>query len=459
MVNPRHLDRLTAQDLFMLWADDFGWSEDIGVLAIVDGTGLLDGDGRVRIEAVRRVVASRLHLVPHLRQLLYRPPRGLGWPLWVDAPAFRIADHVRVHPLTAPGEESELLAACAQLCRHRLDPCRPLWQAWLLPGMPANQVGLFLHVHHTIADGVAGMAALMALLDPPADTPVLEVTPWTPIPIPSAGQLLADNLRRRLRGLGQSLQKLVHPSRTLRGSFSVGREFFADRSPRTSLNRPIGADRRLAIVRSRLEVARQIAHAHHATVNDVVLAAVSGGLRELLTSRGEDVHGLVLRAMVPISLHHEQAGRASGNQTSTMPVSLPVGEPDPIRRLGLIAADTAARRGKTRPAIGSGLMRFVAMQRAFYRFLAHQRTVNLSVTNVPGPPEQLFLAGARVRELFPVVSLMGNVTLAVAVFSYAGQLSLTAVADQGTCPDVDVFAQGVRNALAELMRSMLVPVS
>ncbi|HJW58642.1 MAG TPA: wax ester/triacylglycerol synthase domain-containing protein, partial [Actinomycetota bacterium] len=115
------LDRLTAQDLLMLGADDFGWSEDIGVLAILDGTRLLDGDGRVRIDEVRRRLEAKLHLVPRFRQLLYRPRRGLGWPLWVDAPAFDLADHVRVHPVAAPGGQAQLLAACARLYRRRLD--------------------------------------------------------------------------------------------------------------------------------------------------------------------------------------------------------------------------------------------------------------------------------------------------------------------------------------------------
>src|SRR5678816_4457809 len=122
MVEIRLVDRLTASDLFMLWADDFGWSQDIGVLAILDGTRLLDPDGRVRIQAIRQHIEPRLHLVPRFRQLLYRPRRGLGWPLWVDAPAFDLADHLRVHPLAAPGDEAELLQACAALAGRRLDP-------------------------------------------------------------------------------------------------------------------------------------------------------------------------------------------------------------------------------------------------------------------------------------------------------------------------------------------------
>jgi diacylglycerol O-acyltransferase / wax synthase len=462
MAETRLLERLTAQDLLMVWPDDFGWPEDIGALAILDGTRLLDRDGRVRIEAVRRQLEPRLHLVPRFRQLLYRPRLGLGWPLWVDAPAFDLADHVRVHPLAAPGNQAQLLAACEQLRRRRLDPSRPLWELWLLPGLPQGRVGLFLRAHHAVADGISGLAAFGALLDLAADAPASVPSPWTPAPIPSPGQLLYDNLRRRLQGLGRGLSGLTHPIATLRRArrtVPVWREFFAERAPRTSLNHPIGADRRVAIVRGDLEVAKQIAHAHHAKVNDVVLAAVAGGLRELLASRGEPVEDLVLRASVPISLHQQQPGQARGNQDGWMVVPLPLGESDPVRRLSLIAAETATRKQQARPQAGSGVMSFAVVQRASYRLLARQRYVNLWVTNVPGPPVPLYLAGAPLLELFPVVPILGNLTLGVGVFSYAGQLNLTAVADRDTCPDVEVFAQGVRSTLDELARSVLVPAS
>jgi diacylglycerol O-acyltransferase / wax synthase len=462
MVKPRRLDRLTASDLWALWADDFGWSEDIGVLAILDGTRLRDDAGRIRIEAVRRAIEPKLHLVPRFRQLLYRPGWGLGWPLWVDAPSFDLANHVQVQPLPAPGDEAQLLAACAELYRRRLDPSRPRWEAWLLPGLPDGRVGLVLRAHHTMVDGVAGVAAFTAFLDGAADTPLPAIPPWTPAPLPSAGELLADNLRRRLRGLGQGLAGLTHVSRSKsrHGSRGALAEFFAERAPRTSLNRPIGKDRRFTVVRTGLETARQVAHTHHATINDVVLAAVAGGLRALLSGRGEDVQTLTLRATVPISLHREQPGQATGNQIAAMVVPLPLGEPDPVRRLELIAADTAARKRRARPAVGTDILtRFATVQRATYRFVAHQRNANLWVTNIPGPPVPLYLAGARVLELFPIVSLLGNLTLIVAVLSYAGQLTLTAVADRDTCSDVEAFAEGVRNTLDTLSRPLLAPSS
>jgi diacylglycerol O-acyltransferase len=456
MGEARLLERLAASDRFMLW-EDYGWSSDIGALAILDGTGLLDPDGCVRIEAVRRQLEPRLHLVRRFRQLLYRPRLGLGWPLWVDAPSFDVADHVRVHPLAAGGDQTQLLQACQELSRRRLDPARPLWELWLLPGLPERRVGTLLRLHHTIADGAAGVAAFGALLDLTADAPTPVAPPWTPTPIPTAGALLRDNLRRRLQELGRGCSGLVHPGGTLREArraLPAWREVLTDKpAPRTSLNHPVGADRRLAVIRGCLDLTKQIAHAHHAKVNDVVLAAVAGGLRELLARRGEDVRGLVQRAMVTISLHDEQPGQAQGNKPGWMMVPLPLGEPDPVRRLELIAAETAARKHKPRPEAGSGIFRFMAFQRVWYRLFPRQRSVNLVVSNAPGPPVPLYLAGARLLELFPMMPTMGNLTLVVAALSYAGQLNLTAVADRDGCPDVEVFAQGVHSALDALARS------
>jgi len=131
-------------------------------------------------------------------------------------------------------------------------------------------------------------------------------------------------------------------------------------------------------------------------------------------------------------------------------VPLPLGEADPARRLELIAAETAARKHRARPRAGSGIFRFVAGQRIWYRMYPRQRSVNLVVTNVAGPPVPLHLAGARLLEVFPVLPVMGNLTLVVGVLSYAGQLNLTAVADPDGCPDLEVFAQGVRDALDDL---------
>jgi diacylglycerol O-acyltransferase len=458
------LERLSATDHYSLLGDDFGWPWDIGMIAVADGTRLPGGDGQLAIDAVRRHLEPRLHLVPRFRQVLYRPSWGLGWPVWVDAQSFDVADHVRVFPLPAAAGEAELLAACEQLRRQRLDPARPLWQLWLLPGLPGQRVGLFVRMHHAIADGVAGVAALGALLDLAADASTPMPPPWTPAPMPAAGELLRDNLRRRRQGLDRTLSHLAHPvstARQLQSDWPTWREVFAEeRAPRTSLNRRVGARRRLAFVRSHLDRAKQIAHAHDAKVNDVVLTAVAEGLRELLRSRGERVESLVLRALVPVSLHQEQPGQARGNLDGMIVVPLPAGEPDPVRLLQLVTAETAERKNKVHPqALSTGIFQFTAARRAVMWLSARQRRFSLNVTNVPGPPVPLYLAGAPLLEAFPVVPLIGNETLSVGVLSYAGQLNLTAVADGDACPDVEVFAQGARSALDNLAGPRLAAAS
>ncbi|MGY1671259.1 wax ester/triacylglycerol synthase family O-acyltransferase [Geodermatophilus sp. SYSU D00710] len=455
------MDRLTAQDRMGLWPDELGWPLDIGAVAVLDGARLLDADDRLRLDAVREAVARRLPGVPRLRRTLLTPRWFLGGPLWVDAPRFALADHVHEVGLPPPGGERQLLDAVEELRARPFDRSRPLWQMWFLTGLPQRRVGVYVRVHHAIADGVAGVATLGALFDAVPDPPSPPAVAWTTAQPPPAGELLRDHLRRRGRTVRRALRGAAHPvatARRVRGAWPAAMAgILGERAPRSSLNRPIGGHRRLVVVRAGLDTARQVAHHHGGTVNDVLLTAVAGGLRELLLSRGEPVDGLVLRAFVPVSLHTEGVGRPQGNRDGVMAVPLPVGEPDPVRRLELIAADTRARKQRTRsPGLNALPVDF--LQRAAWRMATRQRAYNLSVTNVPGPPRRLFLAGAPLLELIPVVPIGGNLTLGVGALSYAGQLSLVAVADRDTCPDVEVFAHGVRTALQDLATSVTPPL-
>jgi diacylglycerol O-acyltransferase len=448
------MERLTAADLSMVWPEDFGWPEDIGALAILDGSRLLRSDASFPIELMRKLIGGRLHLLPRFRQLLYMPRKGLGWPLWVDAHSMDLAEHIGVFPVPSPAGEEELLLACEELRRRRLDRSRPLWQMWFLPGLPGRRIGLFMKLHHSVADGMSGVAAFGAFLDFSADAPQLSAPPWTPAPAPSSRDLFEDNLRQRVRGLKHTVSKLVHPGNLIeqaRRAWPAVRETFAEGpAPRTSLNRPIGSRRRLAIVRTNLALIKEIGHAHGGKANDVLLAAVSGGLRDLLRNRGERVDGVVLRAFVPVSLH---GGRqAHGNVDGAMIVPLPIGEPDHVRRLRLIAAETAVRKRRSRPPAGT-LFRNGMIQRAFLRHAVRQRFMNQYVANVPGPPVPLYLAGAEILEVFPVVPILGNMTLGVGALSYAGQFNVTAVADADTCPDIGAFIDGVQGSLEALARA------
>ncbi len=442
---PGELDRATPQDLASLYAETATTPMCIGVVAILEGEG-------VGLSSVKAAVERRLHLVPRLRQRLLRPSPGLGPPVWVDDPAFDVTNHVRARPLPPAAGEPELLAACEELGRARLDRSRPLWELWLLPGLEDGRAGIFLRVHHVVADGVAGVGLLAALLDIRSGVPGSPPAPWAAQPAPAAGELLADGLRRRRRALAVAGERLAHPrraARRLRAGLPALRELNEDPAPRSSLNRPIGTGRRLVVVRARLDRVKAAAHAEGAKVNDVVLAAVAGGARALLHSRGEPVEGLLLRAWVPVSLRHGDPV-ANGNRVGGMAVPLPVGEDRPAWLLRRIAGETAVRKRRPRGLFFSGVLAAPLVQRTMVRLIDRQRLVNLFVTDVPGPPVPLYLAGARLLEVFPVFPVQGNVTVGVGALSYDGQLNLGIVADADACPDVQVFADGLRETLDRL---------
>jgi diacylglycerol O-acyltransferase len=244
------VERLSAEDQLILWPDQV-WPQDIGALGVLDGSNLLDHDGRFRIETAMQAIQGRLHLLPRFRQVLHVPRRGLGGPLWVDAPAFNLSDHVGVEQLQAPADEAGLLRAVAQLRKHRLDKSRPPWEIWFLTGLPDERIGMFVRLHHVVADGIAGVAELGTLLDMTPGSAGTSQEPWAPAPWPSERALLLDNLQGRIEKLKSALGGITRPAASLRragAAMPALRELFAEKpGPQTSLNRVIGQDRSLAL--------------------------------------------------------------------------------------------------------------------------------------------------------------------------------------------------------------------
>jgi len=222
------------------------------------------------------------------------------------------------------------------------------------------------------------------------------------------------------------------------------------RLARSPLRRPVGDRRRLAVVRARLTTVEAAAHAHGATVNDLLLAAVTGGVRALLAARGGPLDGLTLHASVPVSLRGRSGKAGPGNQVGLMVVPLPVGEPVAIERLRRITRATGER--KRRPEVLASLrpVGSLTVLQALNRYSSRQRIVDLFTTNVPGPRVPLYLLGARLLEAFPIVPLAGNVTLSVAVLSYDGQLNISIQSDPDAIPDLGIFVNGLRRSLDEL---------
>lgn len=442
------MERLSAQDLITLWPEQVGSPQDMGVVALI-GAEQTPGAGLL-IDDVRSSVARRIHLVPRLRQVVFTPPPGLGRPVWVDSPGFDIVQHVRQRVIPSPGTEAQLLATVEALRSQPLRLTRPLWEIWLLPGLAEARCALYVRVHHALADGSALISLVGAILD---STPITDVTPprrWTPARAPTPRELLHDNVQSKKASLGRAAAAVTHPAacRPRAQAFarfvrSIG---IAARAPRSSINRPIGSHRVFAVVRSPVTDLTMIAHAHSVTVNDVLLTAVAGGVGELLRSRGEEVSGLVLRAIVPIALPHTGQARHRGNFLGQMIVDLPVCETDRATRLRRIAMQTSEAKALARPR-HVPVLRSRVLQRAAMRIAAHQRAYNIYVANLHGPGTPSYLAGAELLEVLPLVPLLGNLSLGVGALSYAGQFTIVAVGDTRTCPDVDVFARGLRSEL------------
>lgn len=439
------IQRLSREDRFMLWPDR-RWPQVNGALL------LLGPDQRLDVTRLRTVIASRLDAVPRFRQVLWVPPRRLGGPLWIDAQAFDIAQHVSAVSVAAPAGEPELLATVEELWCRPLDRSRPLWELWLLGDLPEGRRAVFVKLHHAMADGVAAIATLAAFLDVEASASMSAPKPWRPDPRPSDRELLIDSLHGRAASVRRGLARAAHPVRTARSlgeAWPATKEIFAEQPvPPTSLGGVVGFGHNLAPARTSLELMKEVAHARGATVNDVFLELIAAGLRELLATRGELRPGMVVRVSVPVSLRLADRARARGNLISQMIVPLPVGDADSLSRLTAIAAETARRKQLRRPSmavfpvnrvIGPLLLKAVARQR-----------VNVASTNVPGPDQRLYLAGAEIEEVFPLLPLIGNEPLAVGAMSYAGRFNLMAVGDRRLVPDLDVFAAAVRSEAEHL---------
>ena len=453
-------ERLRPADLANLWAESPGMPSQIALLAQFDA-GPFAVAGRLDAERVRAELARRAWRVPALvRRVVWTRP-GQGRPAWAPDPGFDPTRHITCTRLP---QGDDLARWCANRVVRPLDRARPLWRAEVVDGLPAGRFGLLVVLHHVLADGLTGVALAAALLDGEPDAGPADPVAAPPPAVPTARDLVADNFRTRLGGLSAALRRTARIPRTLRhwgteagGAGGAGktrarqlRDASADvraMAPRTSFPRRVGSGRRLAVVHLPLGKLRAAAHTHGATINDLLLAAVCGGLRDLLRSRGDSVADLVLRASFPV-------GEMAGQHAGMLLVGLPVHEPDPLRRLATINTATTAMKARVRAGGGDvfdvlhlpGPLARLAVR--WMRRIA-RRHINLFVTNVPGPTRPLWLAGARLLDAVPVAPLTADVPLGVAALSYGDILAVSINADAAVT-DLDVLARGIERGFAEL---------
>ena len=457
----------TAERMSTLDAEFF-FAEHANVPLHIGSVATFDGPAPSR-EDLMRLFEAKLPLVPRYRQVVRATAFQLLRPVWTDDQEFSIRHHIRCTRVPAPGGPEQLRAVAAKLFARPLDRRRPLWEEWLLTGLEDGRWAVLSKIHHCMVDGIGGNDLMALIFSTDPGEPLPEVAHWDPAPRPSlaglaAGDLrdaitrpfrqlaaapgliqrvTADDLRDYGHGLGQLVRDLAEPS--------------AD-----SLNGPIGPGRRWAWTTVDLAELKRIRTAHGTTINDVVLAAITRAFRDLLDGRGELKERMVVRTVVPVSVRGPDEAGVVTNRVSAVLANLPVSEPDPLRRLGLIqremdglkhthqAASAEVLTGLLGVALESAPAWLALGTQAAFR--TPQPLIQTVTTNVPGPRRPLYVLGRPLTALHPYVPIGNAVRISVAILSYVDTVSFGVTADYGSSPDLDVFIEGIQCGLAELKR-------
>jgi diacylglycerol O-acyltransferase / wax synthase len=462
-------DRLTGLDATFLHLEAGGAHMHVASVLVYEGEAPAYED---LVDHVDR----RLHLVPRYRQKLAFVPFGQGRPKWVDDPHFNIRYHVRHTALPRPGTDTELKRLAGRLFAQPLDRSKPLWEIWLVEGLEGDRFALISKTHHALVDGVSGVDIASVLFDtsPDPEVPVDPGPGWVPRPEPSGTELLAEALLERatvpaeaLRGL-RALTRAPRQaaSRLLETAAGVGATAWAGitGAPPSPFNVPIGPHRRYTWVDADLPRFKAIKNGLGGTLNDVVLASVTLALGSYLRRMGEQTEGLVLKAMVPVSVRMDAERGALGNRVAAMWAPLPVGLTDP-REVFASVHEAMGDLKSSGQAVGAQRLTEMAdfapttiMSQAA-RLQARQRLFNLVVTNVPGPQMPLYLLGRPLSGLYPVVPLAQNQALGIAIMSYHGRLGFGLLADYDALPDLERLADDLERAIDALARAAGVPAS
>jgi diacylglycerol O-acyltransferase len=460
-------DQLTALDATFLeleQADDSALMH-IGGALVFDP---LPGGERPAIGRVREHLEQRLDRLPRYRQKLGVPRTGgLSWPSWKPDQHFEIEAHVRHATLPSPADEREFLDWISDFYSHRLDRSRPLWEMVLLDGLADGRWALVWKTHHCLVDGVGSVDIVDLLLDAESTPPKPPASHRAPVSspdearhgwLPQPPEPVLQTAESGLAAARATAHALMHPRVALERSRAVIDLLVRDElmaAPPSSLNVRIGATRRVATVHVSLEEVQEIRSALGGKVNDVVLCAATGALRELLLARGEDPPRHGLRAMVPVNIRDQGIHGELGNKVSSLFVDLPVAEADPLHRYELVCAATEKQKANGQALAASAVTGLAGLappvlHASLARSLFARRLFNVTITNVPGSPRRLYALGAPMVDIVPIVPLAAEHAIGIAVVSYAGGMTFGLCADRATVPDLEVLKEGVVSSLLEL---------
>lgn len=456
------VERLCSSDLAVLAAETSRTPAHNATLEIFQ-----PGEAGLDYDALVAHIEDRITFVPRYRQAVRSVPGRLARPVWVDDPDFDLSYHIRRSALPRPGTMDQLRDLTARIMSRPLDFYRPLWEVYLVEGLEGGRVAVLSKSHQILVDGISTVDLGQVLLDVDPGPRHLVHDDWKPRPEPSPAALVIDALGENVRNPRIALGTISAATKTVtRGTRQLAAQAgaiagaFSGRggNPESPFNIEPSEQRRVVLVRTALKDYRKVRRVHGGTVNDVILATITGAIRSYLMTRAEPVEGRKMKILVPMSVIDEDLEPTSlGSQVIGHRVSLPVGEASPVVRLHqvsyafkahsetgrAVAADRIAGVAGFAPTTFHALGSRVAMEEA--------AGVNLVVTNVPGPQFPMYLSGAEMVETYPVPPLQDGFSAAIGVTSYDGGVYYGITADRDALPDIDILGQCVREALDELV--------
>jgi WS/DGAT/MGAT family acyltransferase len=459
-------DRLSAQDNSFLLFETHNLPMHISSVLIFDAGPLRTPEGGIAVDAIRRQTASILHRIPRYRQRLHWVPLDRH-AVWVDDPRFKLDFHLRHTALPKPGTPEQLKRLAARIMSQPLDRARPLWESWVVEGLDGGErFALIQKIHHCMIDGSSGVDLAHVLLSLSPDAPEPPSLPeFLPRPAPTRAQLWLDETSRRLALPAHALRRFrafaretadLREELAMRGRALLNLLGTGTTADETPLNGKVGPHRRFDWIDVPLDGLKAIRKGLGCTINDVVLTAVTGAVREYLLYRGVAPERVEFRVSAPVSVRREEEKGRLGNRVSSWIVPLPIREAEPRRQLQAIVAQTQELK-ETRQALGVEMMMGVAEWTPSILLSLGARSisgpVNTIVTNVPGPQFPLYLCGARLRALYPQAPLLEGMGLAIGLISYDGRVHWGIVSDPDLVPDADLFVELVSASLARLAES------
>ncbi len=468
-------DRLSALDASFLYAEEPGAPQHVGTVMVFEGP--------IDDPRLHRHLAGRIAFVPRYRKRVTQVPGRLANPVWTDDPRFELGFHVRRSALPRPGSIDQLRELVARVHPRELDRSRPLWELYVVEGLEGDRFALISKAHHALVDGINGLDLAQVVLDSSPDVSEAPPDAWRPGPQPSALDLVtgavleaAQRPAAAVSTLRRRAADLQHAASQAAGS--LGRLAVVSRAPGSPLDVELSQQRLFAVADHKLSDYRAVARRHGRprpgavasvtpTVNDVVLAVLSGAMRTWLQARGLPVSPTTrMRALVPLSVRGPDAPDddtltidevSYGTSVDGQLVDLPVGEVNPVMRLHQVAYQLSPHREGGRAIAARDLAELAGFAPPTLHSLGvrvagglSRRYFNLLVTNVPGPQQAMYCAGARLAETYPVIPLSQGHALAVGITSYDGRVFVGFNADRDALADVADLPTYLAESLAEL---------